>query len=205
MKLIESRLGAGTMVKLKPITSKKAVSISPISLSINKIYTEPHTIQQIKNHTQKQGNILLQNAISNIAEVQKAISNIKLKEQRDPIHYHYYSQDISQKEFSKETIQQILSYLPCKNPKIKSIQIIKLTRKSYSMLTDEDEQEERLYDIIIDLSENSSNIVYIDETGEPVEIESELNAITILKANPYFYRYQNHKQSDKLFIKIQVV
>jgi ketopantoate reductase len=176
-----------------------------IALALNPKYVgTKQTIAQIKNHVLENQSILLLDGLENYEQIRKFCSQLSFMEKRDPIHYCFSIFEFSITEQLKQNLKNLLALVPLPNPRIISVTAFKLTHKNYSMLTDEDEEESRAYDIIIDLSRNSSSICYVDSDQEPLEIESNENAITIIRASPYFYRYVNHRHSQKMFIRITV-
>jgi hypothetical protein len=174
-----------------------------VNLEANNTYLMPELLSQIKTHCLANGHVQLTNVTLNFEQAKNLVQTIELQEKKDPIHFHYFSTQLDPNFFSVETLNVLSKFIPLEKPKLCKIELIKLIHKNYSMMTDEDEMENRLYDVILDLSTDSADIVYLGDDNEPIHIESQENALTIIKANPYFYQYLNHRHKEKLFLKFQ--
>ncbi|MFT4312846.1 MAG: hypothetical protein ACMXYA_00395 [Candidatus Woesearchaeota archaeon] len=177
-------------------------------MNINPIYTKKETQKQIlevfAQRTQYQ-NIRLRDFFKNFAELKELSKNIKTMKTTDPLSHSYsYNQntEIVTKKILSPELQEIFDLWNLKNP---TFTLYTFTHRDFTMLLDTKTQENEVFDIFIDLSDDwkeewGGSYVFIDQNGEYIELEPLPNTLTIIKRKPgerFFTKYINHYAKDK--------
>ena len=173
---------------------------------INKIYLEEEVQEQIRETLEKEEAVQLREFLEPkvYQSLKKELEKKKYKKEYSPLERSYSTTNVEQNQLISE-IEQILV------KKAKSAKVEKYRKGDYTLLSDEDQEEEII--AILDFSENwpeevGGEHIFLEEGKELIRIPPQTNTlsiITIKNKMRHFLNYINHKANSNklLFIKVK--
>jgi len=175
---------------------------------LNELYSDQETLAQIKEafyQNKHFPNIKLGEFFDDPYLLSDKLQLLDFKHERDPLHHNYHKAVLPSDLVARLQIQLVPLLRTFNLTSLKEAFVYRLTHKSYSMLTDEDETpNKKTMDVLLDVSDEwdegfGGDIVYVKSDDEPLEVEPSPNtAIFVEKeaGTKSFIKYCNHYSKE---------